>query len=205
MKAKVSGAKNARNGKFRYIHVYYVMMALLVLSVVTGIYDVLLPALAGARPFYHLAKFLDAFGYFYLYLHIYVHNLGLACLLPAVGLMAMYYEKKTQFRPLILNVLAFTSLIALYSGLIYMDIEVTRRMLIVFVFETEGMMIMTIGSYSFMHGMDFKERKTGRKLARMGFADTIEPIVQKIFPYFIVSALSFAAGAFFELRIIAGV
>lgn len=188
----------------RYLHIYYLMFFLFVLSLITGIYDVLLPVLAGARPFYHLTKFLDIFGYVYLYLHIYIHNLGLACLVPSIGLIAIFYERKPRFRPVIPNILVFTSLLALYSGWFYMEMELTKHVLIIFIFETEGILITALSSYSFIQNMEIKERRTGKKIVRLGFASTIEPVIQKIAPYFLISCFILAVGAFFEVRHITG-
>jgi hypothetical protein len=110
-------------------------------------------------------------------------------------LLATYYEKKEKFRPLIGNILAFAVLFALYSGLAYMKLNLDKHTLILIIFETEGVLILALSSYSAMQKIEIKG----------SLNDTIREPIQKIIPYFICSVITLAIGAFFEVMMIVGI
>lgn len=172
-----------------------IMLSLTFLSIITGLFDVLVPIATGEQPFYHLSKFVGLFGYTYIFLHVFFHNLGLACVVPSVGLISIYYEKKEKFRPLIGNILAFAVLFALFSGLAYMKLELDKHTLILIIFETEGVLTLALSGYAFMQNIEIKDTLN----------ETVREPIQKILPYFILSVITLAIGAFFEAIMIAGI
>ena len=184
-----------KNESFKSAYFLGIMLSITFLSIITGFFDVILPILAGDQPFYHLSKFVGIFGYAYIFLHVFFHNLGLACVVPSIGLLSVYYEKKERFRPFIGHILTFTVLFALFSGFIYMELDLNKHTLILLIFEIEGVLILALGGYSVLQNIEIKETLN----------KTIQEPIQKIIPYFILSVITLAIGAFFEVMIIAGI
>lgn len=81
------------------------------LSLLQGIADIVLPAIRGEPPFQFLFGMTDRFGPTFLIAYVFVHNLGLACLVPGYGFLAAYFEKSARNRRLI-GVLLFGAVLA---------------------------------------------------------------------------------------------
>lgn len=96
------------------------MATLAGLSVATGIMDVLVPVLRGEEPFTPLMRLVDHYGPGYLFIHILVHNLGLACLVPGVGLVAATFEKDKGKRVLAARILFVTVILSLFVAFQYL-------------------------------------------------------------------------------------
>jgi len=82
-----------------------VMLALFALlatlSLLQGIVDIVLPALLGEPPFGLLYAMTERFGPLYFVAYIFVHNLGLACVVPGFGFVAAYFERSKTNRFLV--------------------------------------------------------------------------------------------------------
>jgi len=186
-----------QNKKERFKSIYFLglMLSITFLAIITGLFDVILPLAAGEQPFYHLSKFVGIFGYAYIFIHVFFHNLGLACVVPSIGFLSIYYEKKEKFCLLIGHILAFTVLFSLFSGLAYMKLDLDKHTLILLIFETEGVLILALSGYSILQNIEIEET----------LSDTLREPIQKIIPYFILSVITLAIGAFFEVMMIAGI
>lgn len=82
------------------------LFVLATLSIVQGIVDVLIPVTQGAEPFGFLLEQTARFGPGFFVAYIFVHNLGLACLVPGYGFLAAKFERDTPNRFVIGLVLA---------------------------------------------------------------------------------------------------
>lgn len=71
------------------------------LSLLQGIADLVIPTLTGERPFGFLFQMTEQYGAPFFIAYIFIHNLGLACLVPGYGFLAAYYERKTANRALV--------------------------------------------------------------------------------------------------------
>lgn len=82
-----------------------VMLAIFALlatiSLLQGIADLVIPTLTGATPFGFLFKMTERYGAPFFIAYIFVHNLGLACLVPGYGFLAAYYERRPANRTLV--------------------------------------------------------------------------------------------------------
>lgn len=96
------------------------LSSLAILSLAQGIVDVVVPALMGSQPFGFLFAMTEAFGPGFLAVYIFVHNLGLACLVPGIGFLAAQFEKKTENRGRIGLLLAGSVVVSLLTGLQYL-------------------------------------------------------------------------------------
>lgn len=83
-----------------------VLAALATLSVCQGVVDVLVPVLRGEEPFGFLFAQTARFGPLFLVGYVFVHNLGLACLVPGFGFLAAPFERSTRNRFIIALLLA---------------------------------------------------------------------------------------------------
>lgn len=90
------------------------------LSLMQGVVDVVLPALAGEPPFGFLFAATARFGPAFFIGYVFVHNLGLACLVPGFGFVAARFERKTRNRSLIGVVLAAAVVVSLLVALQYL-------------------------------------------------------------------------------------
>lgn len=82
------------------------LAVLATLSIFQGIIDVVLPVLRGESPFGFLFAQTERFGPGFFIGYVFVHNLGLACLVPGYGFLAAWFERHTANRFLIGIVLA---------------------------------------------------------------------------------------------------
>lgn len=82
------------------------LAALATLSIFQGVVDVALPAIRGEAPFGFLFQQTRSFGPGFLVGYVFIHNLGLACLVPGYGFLAAWFERHTANRFLIGLVLA---------------------------------------------------------------------------------------------------
>lgn len=70
-------------------------------SLLQGWVDVVLPVMRGEDPFGFLFHMTETFGPAFFVGYIFIHNLGLACLVPGYGFLAAWFERKTVNRYLI--------------------------------------------------------------------------------------------------------
>ena len=68
------------------------------LSLLQGWADIVLPILQGDEPFTFLFTMTDLYGPWFFVGYIFVHNLGLACLVPGYGFLAAWFERRTANR-----------------------------------------------------------------------------------------------------------
>lgn len=76
------------------------------LAIFQGVIDVVLPVVQGAEPFGFLFDQTTRLGPGFFIGYVFVHNLGLACLVPGYGFLAAWFERRTPNRYLIGLVLA---------------------------------------------------------------------------------------------------
>lgn len=98
-----------------------VMLALLcvlaTLSLCQGVVDVVLPVMLGEAPFQFLFEQTARFGPGFLVGYIFLHNLGLACVVPGYGFLAAWFERRTTNRFLIGVLLAASVAVSLFGTL----------------------------------------------------------------------------------------
>lgn len=90
------------------------------ISILQGIIDVVLPALTGQEPFAFLFAGAERFGPAFLTAYLFVHNLGLACIVPGFGFVAGYFEKQTTNRQRIGFILLGAVFVSLLVALEYL-------------------------------------------------------------------------------------
>lgn len=96
------------------------MATLGALSIAQGIVDVVLPAFTGEEPFHLLFSWTERFGYAFFATYLFVHNLGLACVVPGFGFLASKFEAKTSNRERIGIILLGAVLVSLLVSLEYL-------------------------------------------------------------------------------------
>lgn len=96
------------------------MAALGALSLLQGFVDVVVPALTGEEPFGFLLGMTERFGYAFFAAYVFVHNLGLACVVPGFGFLASRFEAKTTNRERIGMILLGAVLVSLLVALEYL-------------------------------------------------------------------------------------
>lgn len=89
------------------------------LSLAQGVVDVVIPTLRGERPFGFLFGMSERFGPVFFGAYIFLHNLGLACVVPGYGFIAAWFEKRTRNRALIGVILASAVAFTLLTALTY--------------------------------------------------------------------------------------
>lgn len=102
------------------MHMLAVMAGLGAISIVQGFVDVVLPALWGQEPFALLYRATEVLGPGYFGAYLFVHNLGLACVVPGFGFLASRYEKQTTNRARIGMILLGAVLVSLLVALEYL-------------------------------------------------------------------------------------
>lgn len=90
------------------------------LSVFQGWVDVALPAMRGERPFAFLFEMTERFGPAFFVGYIFVHNLGLACLVPGYGFLAAWFERRTVNRFVIGLLLMSAVVVSLMVAVVFM-------------------------------------------------------------------------------------
>lgn len=94
------------------------------LSLAQGIVDVAIPAITGTEPFGFLFEQTERVGPAFLIGYVFVHNLGLACLVPGYGFLAAWFERRTANR-FIIGVLLASAVIT--SLLVALQFVLTAR------------------------------------------------------------------------------
>ena len=129
-----------------------VLLALLALlaavSLAQGVLDVVLPTLTGGEPFGALFAATRAWGPVFFALYVFVHNLGLACLVPGFGFVAVWFEKSKSNRGVIGLLLAGSVVASLLIGFEFMlqasDRFDLARTLPLFALESAGVLVLAI-------------------------------------------------------------
>ncbi|MEA3200806.1 MAG: hypothetical protein QOE90_2234 [Thermoplasmata archaeon] len=91
-----------------------------VVSLVQGVVDVVVPTIHQERPFGFLFAATETFGPAFFALYIFVHNLGLATLVPGLGFFAARFERNPKNRGLIGALLTGAVVCALIVAALYM-------------------------------------------------------------------------------------
>lgn len=160
-------------------------------SLLTGFFDVALPALVDRPRFPILFALAGAFGPGYLFVHIFLHNLGLALLVPGVGLLAASFEKDPRNRRHIGPILAIA---AIGSLLVAVDLVIRRG------YWKESVVI---GLFLVEAGAVVLATWAGLRALR-GYVPTPKPAwgwiqpARDMAPYVAVAAVALAFGAFVE-------
>lgn len=87
------------------------------MSILQGWVDVVLPAFRGESPFGFLYRQTERVGPWFFVGYVFVHNLGLACLVPGYGFLAARFERRTANRFVIGVLLALAVLATLLVAL----------------------------------------------------------------------------------------
>lgn len=95
-------------------------------SVLQGMVDVVLPTLRGEDPFGFLFGATERFGPLFFVAYIFVHNLGLACVVPGFGFLAAKFERNKANRFLIGVLLSAAVLVSLLVAGQYILLESER-------------------------------------------------------------------------------
>lgn len=85
---------------------FYAVLA--TLSLLQGVVDVAIPVLYGEEPFGLLFDLTERLGPGFFIAYIFVHNLGLACLVPGYGFLAAWFERRAANRFIIGMLLTLT-------------------------------------------------------------------------------------------------
>ena len=93
------------------------LCVLATLSLCQGVIDVVLPIALGEAPFQFLFTQTERFGPVFLVGYIFLHNLGLACVVPGYGFLAAWFERRTTNRFLIGVLLAASVAVSLFGTL----------------------------------------------------------------------------------------
>lgn len=83
------------------------------LSLLQGIIDIVIPVLTGQPSFGMLYAMTERFGPGFFIAYVFVHNLGLACLVPGYGFAAAWFERRTVNRFIIGLLLAGSVVLSL--------------------------------------------------------------------------------------------
>lgn len=168
------------------------------LSLAQGFVDVVLPTLRGDRPFGFLFRATELFGPVFFAAYVFVHNLGLACLVPGYGFVAAWFEKRTRNRTLIGLILVGAVVAALGTAAVYVvraperfDMLVTLPL---FVGESLAVLVLSVAAARELRGF---------VPTRVYDWALIAPI-RKLRGPFVLSALLLAALALFEAMAVVG-
>lgn len=71
------------------------------LSILQGVVDIFIPVIVGEPAFGFLFHMTERYGATFFVGYIFIHNLGLASIVPGYGFLAAWYEKRTLNRGLI--------------------------------------------------------------------------------------------------------
>lgn len=102
------------------------LCVLATLSLCQGVIDVVLPVVLGEAPFRFLFLQTERFGPAFLVGYIFLHNLGLACVVPGYGFLAAWFERRTANRFLIGVLLAAAVAVSLFGTLQFV-LEASER------------------------------------------------------------------------------
>lgn len=89
-------------------------------SLAQGIVDLVIPVLMGEPPFTMLMTWTERLGPAFLATYVFLHNIGLACVVPGYGFLAARFERKTENRGLIGILLVGAVVLSLLVALQYL-------------------------------------------------------------------------------------
>jgi hypothetical protein len=87
------------------------------LSLLQGMVDVVIPTLRGEDPFGFIYSMTERFGPGFFIAYIFVHNLGLASVVPGFGFLAAWFERRTANRFLVGLILLGAVVTALFVAM----------------------------------------------------------------------------------------
>lgn len=167
-------------------------------SLVQGFLDVVIPTARGEAPFGLLFQESQRFGPVFFAAYIFVHNLGLATLVPGFGFVAARFERKPKNRGLIGILLVGAVVAALGVALLYILRAPDRFNLVVSscLFAGESVAVLALGVTAALELRGFvPTRKLGWSL--------VKPFRTLVLPA-IVSAALLALLAVVETRAVLG-
>jgi len=174
----------------------FVFAGLAALSLIQGIIDTMAPSLSGGEPFSLLFDNAVRFGPGFLAVYIYLHNLGLACLVPGFGFIAAWFERHTPNRARIGALLVIAVFASLLTALYYIatrsEMFTVSFALALFVAEATAVLVLAVPAAY--------ELKDFVPTPAYGWA-LHDPYVRLV-PYFIVSATALAALSVIEAAFI---
>lgn len=129
--------------------------SLAAVSLLQGVVDLVVPALQGDAPFGFLYAGTETFGPAFLGAYVFVHNLGLASLVPGFGFVALWFEKHPPNRRVIAMLLVGAVVATLLVSVQYI-IQSGRfdlvRTLPLFAAEAVGVLVLAIPAARQMRG-----------------------------------------------------
>lgn len=118
------------------------------LSLLQGVFDIAVPTVLGEQPFGLLFQATQTFGPAFFAVYVFLHNFGLACLVPGFGLVAVLLEKEKRNRKHIATLLSGAVILGLLVGLEFLVQASSRfdlvRVVPLFVAEALGVLILVI-------------------------------------------------------------
>lgn len=176
---------------------HLVMFELAVLSIVTSLLDVAWPVFTGEPLFGRLFALADGLGYGYLWAHIILHNLGMACIVPGFAALAMSKERDRRSRRAIPGILLVAVVLSLVSSLQFLATEqLVRSPMTIFIalLEVEAVLVLAVAGY-FIYRDFVPTRELKWSL--------LHP-ARKLWPYFAVAYVSIAVAASLEVLVVVG-
>lgn len=172
--------------------------ALAVVSLAQGIVDVVVPTIRHQRPFGLLFALGQSYGAAAFGAYIFVHNLGLASLVPGLGFLAARFERNPRNRPLIAALLVGAVVSALLVAALYLIRTPERFDLRVAIplFLGEAMAVLALAVTA---ALELRRYVPTRKVAW----SLVTPFRTLVVPA-VVSALLLALLAYVETRAILG-
>ncbi|MFA5861232.1 MAG: hypothetical protein WDA16_06005 [Candidatus Thermoplasmatota archaeon] len=120
------------------------------ISLMQGVFDIVIPSLTGQQPFGFLFQMTAILGPVFFTLYVFIHNLGLACIVPGFGFAAVWLEKKKHNRKHIATLLSGAVIVGLLVGLEFLlqasDRFDLARVLPLFVIESAGVLLLVVPS-----------------------------------------------------------
>jgi hypothetical protein len=133
-----------------------IFAVLATVSLAQGVVDVVLPTVRGERLFGFLFEASEMYGPAFFGGYVFVHNLGLACLVPGYGFLAAWFEKRKANRTLIGLILAGAVVFSLLTALTYIvqaperfDLRVAVPL---FVGESVGVLLLSVAAARELRG-----------------------------------------------------
>lgn len=122
------------------------LLFLALIGLATGILDIAIPTLNGEPIFSNLEAAVARWGFLYLFFHVFLHNLGLACIVPGIGLLAAHLEPNPRLRRAIGPILALAVALSLgvaATWVVRSGAYVNETVLLIFGLEAAGVILLT--------------------------------------------------------------
>jgi len=176
------------------VPVYFtgLLLCLALIGIGTGIMDVAVPVLKGDELFAPLKRAVELFGYPYLFLHIFLHNLGIACLVPGIGLIAAHMERNPRLRAVIGPILSVAVVVSILTGAFWVvqsGAYAQGVIVLFFALEAAGVLLLTFAGLRAMRGY----------VPTPAPGWSLHTPAHRIAPYFLASSIVLGIAAYLEV------